>query len=225
VPLLLAPAEAGYLAGYLDRLRSWDERAAVRLQARGGVLGVYGPLPMAALALVVVPLAEPVTGTAQDGLDSTVSAGRLRDVLGDVRPEVTAAGPARDLRVPDPVTGPASLAVLPPRGGWVPAEAGLAGDVAPLVADAVAGFRSGIPATGSFHAELVATATWDGPGWGGVPMRALHAAQLLGFLAHGGAQIRSATAAGWVRLVTPAGQVFVRTGPAATGLSLVPNPS
>lgn len=217
MPLRLAPAELGYVAAYLGRLRSWDERAAVRLQARGGVVGLYGPLPMAALALVVVPLAEPVTGSDLDGLDRTVSAGRLRDVVGDV----TAGTSSRELRVPDEVTGPASLAVLPPRSGWTPAESGLAGDVLPQVAEAVANFRAGVPATGSFHAELVATATWDAVGWGGIPMRALHAAQLLGFLAHHGARITSARAPGWLRLLTPAGQVFVRTGPGARGLSVV----
>ena len=217
--LQLAPAEAAYVAAFLARLRSWDERAAVRAQARGAVLGVYGALPMDALALIVVPLAEPVAGTALDGLDATVSAGRLRDILGDVA-LVEAATAAKVVRLPDPVTGPPSLGLLPPRGGWSPGEEGLAGALAPLVDAAVAGFRADVPASGWFNAELVAEATWDADGFGGVPMRALHAARLLGFLSQPDAQVRTATAPGWRRLVTPAGQVFVRSE--VPGLSVVP---
>ena len=173
------------------------------------MLGVYGPLPMDVLGLVVVPLAEPVTGTELDGLDATVSAGRLRDILGDVA-LVEVRAPARAVRLPDPVTGPPSLGVLPPRGGWDVGEEGLAGDLGPRVDAAVARFRADVPASGWFNAELVAEATWDAEGWGGVPMRALHAARLLGFLAEPAALVRAATASGWRRLITPAGQVFVR---------------
>lgn len=220
MPLLLASAEAAYVTGYLARLRSWDERAAVRLQARGGALGVYGPLPMGVLALAVVPLAATTTGTDLDGLDSTVSAGRLRDILGDVSAADVSAG-QQQVRLPDPVVGPASLAVLPPRSGWQTGRSGLAGDLVPLVEEAVAAFRAEIPAAGSFHADLVATATWDRPGWGDVPLRGLHAAALLGFLANEQAPVRTAATAGWVRLVTPAGQVFVFAG-GPIGLGLAP---
>jgi len=53
-------------------------------------------------------------------------------------------------------------------------------------------------------------------------MRALHAARLLGFLTHPGARIETATVSGWKRLVTPAGQVFVRSTAGPARLSLVP---
>ncbi|MEO6821696.1 MAG: hypothetical protein ABI468_04365, partial [Candidatus Nanopelagicales bacterium] len=65
------------------------------------------------------------------------------------------------------------------------------------------------PAGGSLIADLAASRTWDGPGWGGVPLAGLHAASLLGFLAHPEAPVRTARTSGWCRLVTPAGQVFV----------------
>ncbi len=87
----------------------------------------------------------------------------------------------------------------------------------------MAAFRATIPKSGSFQAELVAEATWDAPGWGGLPMRALHAARLLGFLTHPGARIETATISGWKRLVTPGGQVFVRSSVGPVRLSLVPN--
>ena len=34
----LAPSEVAYLGAFLGRIVSWDERSAVRLQARGGVV-------------------------------------------------------------------------------------------------------------------------------------------------------------------------------------------
>lgn len=214
--LRLRKDEAAHLAAFLGRIVGWDERAAVRVQARGGVVGVYAPSPLDVLVLVALPLAEPVA----EAVDTTVSAGRLRDVIGDV---ARLAGESAVV-LPDPVTGSASLAVLPPAAPWAPGEHGIAGDVSPRVDEAVARFRASVPASGSFHAELVAEATWDAPGWGGLPMRALHAARLLGFLAHPGAHIETATISGWKRLVTPAGQVFVRSNAGPARLSLVPTP-
>lgn len=211
--LRLAKDEVAYLAAFLGRVVSWDERSAVRVQARGAVAGFYAPSPMDVLVLIALPLAEPV----QEPFDTTVSAGRLRDVIGDV----ARVAPATDLVMPDPVTGSPSLAVLPPRTPWSPGERGMAGDVSPKVDAAVAAFRAAVPSTGSFHAELVAEAAWDAAGWGGVPMRALHAARLLGFLSHPGARIETGTTSGWKRLVTPAGQVFVRNSAGPVKLSVV----
>lgn len=211
--LTLARDEAAYLAAFLGRITGWDERAAVRVQARGSVVGVYAPSPLDVLGFVALPLAEAVP----EDVDTTVSAGRLRDIVGDV----SRLPSASDVRLPDPVAGSPSLAVLPPRAAWMPGESGIAGDVAPLVDAAVAQFRAAVPPTGSMSSELVAGATWDAPGWGGLPMRALHAARLLGFLNHPGARIESATMPGWKRLVTPAGQVFVRNVSAPVSLSVV----
>ena len=72
--------EALHLAAFLGRIVGWDERAAVRVQARGGVVGVFAPCPLDVLVFVALPLAAPV----DDPIDTTVSAGRLRDVIGDV---------------------------------------------------------------------------------------------------------------------------------------------
>jgi len=59
--LLLAGAEetAG-LSAYLERLVALDDRAAVRLQAGGTVLGVWGGPPMDVVTLRPVALAEPL---------------------------------------------------------------------------------------------------------------------------------------------------------------------
>ena len=212
--LRLSRDEGAYLAAFLGRVVGWDDRAAVRVQARGALVGVYAPSPLDVLAFVAVPLAEPVDGE----IDETVSAGRLRDIVGDVSrlPEIS------DVPLPDAITGSTSLAVLPPRGTWAQGERGIAGDVSPIVDAAVAEFRRTVPRSGSLNAELVAEAAWDAPGWGGLPMRALHAARLLGFLSHPGARLETATTSGWKRLVTPAGQVFVRNVAGPVRLSLVP---
>lgn len=212
--IYLAKDEAAYLAAFLGRITSWDERSAVRVQAKGGVLGVYAPSPLDVLCFVAVPMVAAV----DEPLDRTVSAGRLRDIIGDV----SRLGASTQLVLPDEVTGSASLAVLPPASPWSPGERGIAGDITPKVDAAVAEFRASVPRSGSFHAELVAEATWDKPGWGGLPMRALHAARLLGFLTHPGARVETALVPGWKRLVTPGGQIFVRNNAGPVRLSLVP---
>lgn len=203
-----------HLAAFLGRIVGWDERAAVRVQARGGVVGIFAPCPLDVLVFVALPLAEPVA----ESLDTTVSAGRLRDIIGDV----ATLAPETDLVLPDPVTGSSSLAVLPPTSPWSPGERGMAGDVIGKVDEAVARFRASVPSTGSFQAELLAEAAWDAPGWGGVPMRALHAARLVGFLTHPGARIETGTTSGWKRFSAPGGQVFVRNAAGPVRLSLVP---
>jgi hypothetical protein len=214
VPVYLAKDEAAYLAAFLGRVTGWDERSAVRVQVRGAVLGVYAPSPLDVLAFIALPL----VAAADESIDRTVSAGRLRDILGDV----SRLGPSTELVLPDEITGSPTLAVLPPTSPWSPGERGMAGDLTPRIDAAVAEFRASVPRSGSVHAELLAEATWDRPGWGGVPMRALHAARLLGFLTHPGARVETATVSGWKRLVTPAGQIFVRNTTGPVRLSLVP---
>ena len=217
----LAKDEALHLALFLGRVIGWDERAAARIVTRGGVVGIYAPLPMDVLALIVLPLAASAEATEGETpeIDATVSAGRMRDIIADV----SRLAPVTDLVIPDSVTGSPSLALLPPQSRWLPGERGMAGDLAPMVDSAVAAFRAHVPVSGSLHATLLAESAWDAPGWGGLPMRALHAARLLCFISHPGARIESGTVSGWKRLVTPGGQVFVRTQSGAR-LSLVPTP-
>ena len=203
--------EAAHLAGYTARLVAWDARAAVRVQVRGGLVGVYGAPPLDCLTLLVLPLAEPADDGAE-GTDTVVSAGRLRDILGDVTAAWRTA--ARTLPLPDPIGPRAELAVLPPREGWLPGEQGLAGDVSPLVAAAAARARAALeaaPDASDADRQGIVDEVWAQPGWGGLPLPALHAARGLGFLAHDGARVATATAPGWKRFTAPGGQVFVRT--------------
>lgn len=100
-------SEAADLAAFLGRLLHYDRAAAVRLQAGGGALAVFGrPPSFEVLAIRTARLAGGHT------FDVTVSAGELLEALD---PE-GADGPAVDL--PGPVTGPPWAGLLPPRSGW-----------------------------------------------------------------------------------------------------------
>ncbi|MEV7414687.1 hypothetical protein [Streptomyces sp. NPDC089919] len=224
LPLHLADSgEAADLAAFLGRLVHYDRAAAVRLQAGGGALAVFGrPPSFEVLAIRTARLAEPAT------LDLTVSAGELLESVDE------AAG---TLRVPAAVTGPPWAGVLPPRGGWQqlpglpPVEAMRA-----AVGAAVAEFRGrddALPEDRRTRAERdrIGRDIWSRTVAGTeLPLRAVHAAQSLGFLrpvrvpAHGapapgapgphagsGPEAVALLASGsWLRLRTAYGSVALR---------------
>lgn len=214
--------EAADLAAFLSRLLHYDRAAAVRLQAAGTALAVFGrPPSFEVLAVRAVRLAKPYEDGLDVTLDVTVSAGELLESVDE-----TAATAA----VPAAVTGPPWAGVLPPRGGWEP----LAGLPAPdglraMVGAAVAEFRrrtEELPAERRTRAELdrIGREIWSRTvGGTGLPVRAVHAAQSLGFL-------RPATTArdtglyssgAWLRLRTPYGSIAVRrAGLGGLGLSV-----
>ncbi|MGQ4418002.1 hypothetical protein ACN6LA_004512, partial [Streptomyces sp. SAS_269] len=108
--------EAADLAAFLSRLLHYDRGAAVRLQAAGTALAVFGrPPSFEVLTIRAVRLAKPYENGLDVTLDVTVSAGEFLESV-DER-AATAAVPAA-------VTGPPWAGVLPPRGGWRP-EPGL----------------------------------------------------------------------------------------------------
>ncbi|WP_326620823.1 hypothetical protein OG863_26665 [Streptomyces decoyicus] len=226
--------EAADLAAFLARLIHYDKAAAVRLQAGGGVLAVFGrPPSFEVLAIRTARLADDTT------LDQTVSAGELLEGVGES---------ADVLTVPAAVTGPPWTGLLPPRGGWqrvpgLPAPEALVRAVAAAVAE----FRARdeeLPPQHRTRSERdrIGREIWSRTlGDTHLPLRAAHAAQSLGFLrparagalVGGGASSGAAGAAprsqplsllsagGWLRLSTPYGSIAVRTsGPAGlTGLS------
>jgi hypothetical protein len=221
--------ETADIAAFLARLLRWDKAAAVRLQAAGGVLAVFGHPPFGGvLAVHTAGLAAPVD------LDATVSAGRLLNGVDE---------PGNALAVPESVTGPSWAGLLPPRGGWRRME-GLpaADDMRAAAAAVVAEFRrrtEALPPERRTRAELDALAeeiwsrTLDPTG---LPLRAVHAAHALGFLRpvrmpvpaqRGGAEPEEPfgllSAGPWLRLRTPYGSVAVRHRTAwALGLSVGP---
>ncbi|GGW91346.1 hypothetical protein [Streptomyces noursei] len=214
--LRLADAgEAADLAAFLARLIHYDRGAAVRLQAGGGVLAVFGrPPSFEVLAIRTARLAadaavadadadagdESGAGasgrgrTGGSGLDVTVSAGELLEGVHEAAGSVT---------VPAAVTGPPWAGVLPPRGGWTRVP-GLPSPEAltRAVSAAVAEFRARdeeLPPQRRTRPERdrIGREIWSRTlGDTELPLRAVHAAQALGFLrgARAGAMAASASA-------------------------------
>ncbi|MFJ8540578.1 hypothetical protein ACIRFH_00905 [Streptomyces sp. NPDC093586] len=215
--------EAADLAAFLSRLLHYDRGAAVRLQAHGTALAVFGrPPSFEVLAVRAVRLAKPYENGLDVTLDVTVSAGELLESVDE--PAATAA-------VPGAVTGPPWAGVLPPRGGWRP-EPGLPAPDAlrALVSAAVAEFRA---RTGELPPEKRTRAELDRIGreiWSrtvadtGLPVRAVHAAQSLGFLRPAdpaGEGLALVSSGAWLRLRTPYGSVALRrAGTGTLGLSV-----
>ncbi|SED02878.1 hypothetical protein SAMN05216532_3177 [Streptomyces sp. 2231.1] len=214
--------EAADLAAFLTRLLRYDRGAAVRLQAAGTALAVFGrPPSFEVLTVRAVRLAKPYEDGLDVTLDVTVSAGEFLESV-DER-AATAA-------VPGAVTGPPWAGVLPPRGGWQP-EPGLPAPDAlrATVAAAVSEFRSRteeLAPEGRTRAELdrIGRDIWSREvGGTRLPVRAVHAAQSLGFLRPGtGAEDTGLFSSGaWLRLRTPYGSVAVRrAGLGSLGVSV-----
>jgi hypothetical protein len=207
--------EAADLAAFLSRLLRYDRSAAVRLQAAGTALAVFGrPPSFEVLAIRAVRLAKPYENGLDVTLDVTVSAGELLEAVDESA--ATAA-------VPVAVTGPPWAGVLPPRGGWQP-EPGLPAPDAlrALVAAAVAEFRSRtqeLAPEQRTRAELdrIGREIWSRTvGSTRLPVRAVHAAQSLGFLrpsdmdAPGETPLGLVSSGAWLRLRTPYGSIAVR---------------
>ncbi|WP_333740805.1 hypothetical protein [Streptomyces sp. IBSBF 2806] len=203
--------EAADLAAFLSRLLHYDRGAAVRLQAAGTALAVFGrPPSFEVLAVRAVRLAKPYENGLDVTLDVTVSAGELLEAVDESA--ATAAVPAA-------VTGPPWAGVLPPRGGWRPEPALPSPDaLRATVGAAVVEFRS---RTEELAAELRTRAELDRIGreiWSrtvgdtGLPVRAVHAAQSLGFLrpSTGSGDLALLSRGAWLRLRTPYGSIAVR---------------
>ncbi|MPY33597.1 hypothetical protein FNH09_20795 [Streptomyces adustus] len=206
--------EAADLAAFLSRLLHYDRGAAVRLQAAGTALAVFGrPPSFEVLAIRAVRLAKPYENGLDVTLDVTVSAGELLESVDEKAATAT---------VPAAVTGPPWAGVLPPRGGWraepgLPAPDGLR----TLVAAAVTEFRSRtgeLPDDRRTRTELdrIGREIWSRTvGETRLPVRVVHAAQSLGFLraarASAETELGMFSSGAWLRLRTPYGSIAVRT--------------
>ncbi|MBT2493605.1 hypothetical protein J7E96_34920 [Streptomyces sp. ISL-96] len=236
--LTLADAgEAADLAAFLGRLIHYDRAAAVRLQVGAGAVAVFGrPPSFEVLAVRTSRLAVAAAvggggggagggdaagaGAGAGELDVTVSAGELLEGIEESTGVVV---------VPAAVTGPPWAGMLPPRGGWQQVP-GLPEPEAmrAAVAAAVAEFRA---RDGALAPEDRTRAARDRIGreiWSRtlgeteLPLRAVHAAQSLGFLRLGSAgagagaggagagAVALLAAGGWLRLRTPYGSIAVR---------------
>ncbi|MFI6350183.1 hypothetical protein [Streptomyces sp. NPDC050560] len=223
------PGEARDLAAFLGRLVHYDRAAAVRLQAAGTKLAVFGrPPAFDVIAVRTALLSKPYEHGLDHTLDTTVSAGELLDSLD----EAAATG-----EVPEAVTGPPWAGILPPRGGWrpepgLPAPAALSAAVAGVVAEfRTRAARLAPEARTRPELDRLGHDLWSRPaGDTRLPLRAVHAAQSLGFLRPpapaapretAGAGVDLLAAGSWLRLRTPYGSVAVRLG-GLGGLGVTP---
>ncbi|MDF3144005.1 MULTISPECIES: hypothetical protein [unclassified Streptomyces] len=200
--------EAADLAAFLSRLLHYDRSAAVRLQAAGTALAVFGrPPSFEVLAIRAVRLAKPYENGLDVTLDVTVSAGELLESVDEA---------AATAVVPAAVTGPPWAGVLPPRGGWLPVPGLPAPDeLLAMVGAGITEFRS---RTQELESERRTRGELDRIGreiWSRtvgdtqLPVRAVHAAQSLGFL-RGTGDLALLSSGAWLRLRTPYGSIAVR---------------
>ena len=200
--------EAADLAAFLSRLLHYDRSAAVRLQAAGTALAVFGrPPSFEVLAIRAVRLAKPYENGLDVTLDVTVSAGELLESVDE------SAGTAA---VPEAVTGPPWAGVLPPRGGWRPVPGLPEPDaLRAMIGAGIAEFRSRtqeLPEERRTRSELdrIGREIWSRTvGDTQLPVRALHAAQSVGFLRATG-ELALLSSGAWLRLRTPYGSIAVR---------------
>lgn len=226
--LLLAGAgEAAGLAAFLGRLVRWDKAAVVRLRSAEGVLAVFGQPPFGGVLAIRTASLRDVLD-----LDATVSAGQLLEGIQEHSGDAAEAAGAGDsggdaVVVPPSVTGPAWAGLLPPRGGWQRIAEFAPEDVRAAAERLVGEFRSRteVPERRT-RAELDALAeeVWSRPvGDTALPMRAVHAAQALGFLRGGRDEpFTLLTAGAWLRLRTPYGSIAVRRTALGSGLTVTP---
>ncbi|MBI1352306.1 MAG: hypothetical protein GC156_14470 [Actinomycetales bacterium] len=208
----LAASDARALESHCRRQLRWDRDASARLVTAISAIGVFTRPPMEVLVFAAVPTQEPVA--PDDALDQITSLGALADLLasGDEDGVVIDRLP----RIAPHLSAMPRLDELPPREGWQLPITGVAGDQVPVVDRATKEFEAraaGLPQKGQ---QEVAEEIWSRPSFGGLPLRALHAARQLGMLADDRARIATATNGPWKRLSTTRGQVFAyASGPAA----------
>ncbi|WP_237187847.1 hypothetical protein [Rothia nasimurium] len=203
------------LATFLTRAKSIDPQAAVRLQADGGVLGVYVPVLVPGdvldptptiLGLRAVSLAQPTR------VDTVVEAAALLDRLarldeGDLR-----------LALP-PVTVQASWAgVAPPRTGWEKQGFYLSDDARVAAAEGIAAVDGALPSNpGHAVVHTVRSRIWSSPLSApdttvSLPAGAAFALEVLGFLPLRATEPMPVFASGrWARVTARAGHVLIRS--------------
>jgi len=194
---LAGEADRQGLVQYLERLVALDNRAAVRLQAGGPVVGVWSGPPFEVVALRPVALAAPAQ------LDATVSAQRLLERVRE----------ALAVEVPPAVSGPSWVGLLPPRSGWEERMRGDVANVRAAVDTAKHFFRERAEGvTDPSALEQIAQDVWERTCLGEVPVRSAHAAESLGLMGPGEGVAVAYSTETWTRLSVPGGSVAARRG-------------
>lgn len=207
----LEPSDGTRLAALLKRMMRWDPGAYVRVVTKDDTISFYLEPPFKVVAHFIFP-ATAVTPLIDNNM-------RVDDLLSQL---LTQPEPTRIPLITE--FEPFGLGAKPPEGPWQQGERGIAGDLAPKVVTAIDEFKSRMATLGNNPArevsESVANEIWERPGWGGLHLRVLHAAYLLGLLSVPMAQVTTGTCAGWKRLQSPGGTLYVRPGDSGPRLPL-----
>ncbi len=218
-PLELKYEEAVHLAGLLRNLTRWDAAAVIRIQTRGKVAGVWAKTPMDCLVFIAIPLAsEPALA-----VDCVVFAGRMRDILGDLS-VLTDSNRLASYALPDDLGKPLEFAEMPPESKWIQGEKATCGKLNDEVEKVVAEYHQQIsmfPNADSKMKDYVANQVWQGKAISGMPLRCVHIARQLGFLADANAFANFQNVDGWKRLATPGGQIYLDDRPKKNKLRVV----
>lgn len=208
----LAAPEARVLEAFCRRQLTWDATQAARIVTSPSALGIFTCPPLDVLVFFAVPRVE--SASEDCGIDTTVPLAAFADA---VHVDGVTGLALHDLpRALVPPSSAPSLQHLPPHEGWQMPIFAVAGDLVPSVDEATAEFDARAKGLPPKAQERVAEEIWDRPAFGGLPMRALHAARTLGMITTDRARVSAATSGPWKRFSTPRGQVFVySSGPAA----------
>jgi len=207
----LEPSDGTRLVALLKRIMRWDQNAYTRVITKDDAIGFYVEPPFKVIAHFLFP-AFAVTPL----IDNVMRVDELLTQL------LSQAEPVKVPLIAD--FEPFGLGAKPPEGPWQQGERGIAGDLAPKVQTAIAEFKLKMQSLGANPSrevsESVANEIWERAGWGGLNLRVLHAAYLLGFLSAPMAQLTTGTCAGWKRMQAPGGTLYVRPGDSGPRLPL-----
>ena len=198
----IGSTELRTLISILEKQIEWNPSIAVRVVTSPSAVAFYAAIPLNLHAFIAMP-AKIGTGTPCD----VVTTGR------EVVTLLSNSSGLIDLDSLEPLVGVdgASLSDLPPSTGWqIPIHA-VASDVISIINDAVSEFDRRSVGLGERGKGDLAEEIWNRPGWGGLPIKVLYAAQRLNLIWDEPIKISAATCGPWKRLSTPRGQVFLHT--------------
>lgn len=207
----IEPSDGARLVALLKRMMRWDPNSYARVTTKDDTISFYLEPPFKVIAHFIFP-ASGVTPLIDNNM-------RVDDLLAQL---ITQSEPTKIPLITE--FEPFGLGAKPPEGPWQQGERGIAGDLAPKVVAAIEEFKSRMATLGSAPArevsESVANEIWERAGWGGLHLRVLHAAYLLGLLSVPMAQVTTGTCVGWKRFQSPGGTLYVRPGDSGPRLPL-----
>jgi hypothetical protein len=218
-PIELKYEEAVHLAGLLKNLARWDTSSVIRIQTRGKVAGIWAKTPMECLVFIAIPLAdEPAIA-----IDCVVFASRMRDILGDLS-SFNESNRVKTYALPDDLGRLVEFIDMPPESKWVQGEKVTCGNLRDEVEKVIAEYHEQIsmfPTADDKMRDYVANQVWQGKAISGFPLRSIHVARQLGFLADINALANFQNVDGWKRLSTPGGQIYIDGRPKKNKLRVV----